>query len=113
MFHTEASVLDILSKMPNQNVSWLVRHVEDCFSLIFSFAQVFAPVLLAKPFEKKSVFCYLVVDGMVRFTVLGAPLGPRETSLGGLSGGLSNGELDWDEFLCFLNPVFFKGRSAC
>lgn len=33
MFHAKAPGLAVLSKVPNQNVLWLVKHAEGYFSL--------------------------------------------------------------------------------
>lgn len=60
--------LAILSKMPNQNVSWLVEHLMGYFSVLVSFpspAYVFAQTLPAKLFEKGASFCYCVIFRMV------------------------------------------------
>lgn len=72
--------LAILSKMPNQNVSRLVEHLMGYFSVLVSFpspAQVFAPALPAKLFEKGALFCYHVIFWMVaRFAFPGESLTP-------------------------------------
>lgn len=75
MFHAKASGLAVLSKVPNQNILWLVKHVEGDFSLCDFhpwLSRLSVPALPVKPFEVRVSFCYLVIGGMsAGFAILG------------------------------------------